>query len=267
MQAGSRPVGLSGAQRLSSPVSELALPHGVLFDFDRTLVELFPTDWPLKELAVRVRRIYESAGCPTDMMPTAVQNDGYLAWYWMHGEANLRGLPVAPLSEAAEELVSQAELQAAVRGRPLPGAISLLRLLINHRIVVGIVTSNADRAVAAALHRLGLNTYVRGIIGRPRPLNLERMKPNAHPILSAMSQLGIRNARCWFIGDSRDDIIGASKAGCVTIGVATGNTAAIDLRSAGADLVLEGLETVELLFKSLEAEDSDSRAKSPTSER
>ncbi len=72
--------------------------------------------------------------------------------------------------------------------------------------------------------------------------NVRHAKPEPDLLLLAAEQLGVRPARCWYVGDSTWDMVAAVAAGMIPVGVLAG--AGVDeaaLRGAGAAAVAASL--------------------------
>ena len=76
--------------------------------------------------------------------------------------------------------------------------------------------------------------------------HVRHAKPEPDLLLAAAEQTGMDPATTWYIGDSRWDMMAATAAGMVPIGVATGATDEPTLRAAGAQLTFPDLDSLRL---------------------
>lgn len=77
-------------------------------------------------------------------------------------------------------------------------------------------------------------------------------KPHPAPILFAAEQMGFSPSACLMVGDTTVDILAGRAAGAQTVGVLCGFGEEEELRSAGADLILNSTAALpEILLRSL----------------
>jgi phosphoglycolate phosphatase-like HAD superfamily hydrolase len=81
-----------------------------------------------------------------------------------------------------------------------------------------------------------------------------RMKPHPEPLLFAAREMGVRPEECLMIGDTTIDIRTGVAAGAQTVGVLCGFGTELELREAGAGLILP--TTSDLLGVLQPAEDT-----------
>jgi beta-phosphoglucomutase-like phosphatase (HAD superfamily) len=126
---------------------------------------------------------------------------------------------------------------------PLPGATELLTALEESHLVFAIATSSRPGQVAASVDALCLPV--------PPPItdgsHVANAKPEPDLLLASAAQLGIRPERCWYVGDSKWDMMASLRAKMVAIGVTSGAVDAEGLISAGAAVAVASL--TELLVE------------------
>jgi phosphoglycolate phosphatase len=134
-----------------------------------------------------------------------------------------------------------AELEAARSARPTPHAEDLIDTWRRSGRVVAAVSNNAQPAVSAylAAHRIRLDLVVARISPDPALL-----KPHPYLVRRAISLLGADRAECAFVGDSPNDMIAAAHAGIPSIGYANKPGKAQRLSDAGAQVVVEDMQTI-----------------------
>jgi HAD superfamily hydrolase (TIGR01509 family) len=127
--------------------------------------------------------------------------------------------------------------------RLLPGAREALARLDAAAVPWAIATSSRAQQVASSVAALELVTSPRIIHGS----TVAHAKPAPDLLLLAARQLGVDPERCWYVGDSTWDMRAAVAAEMRAIGVTAGASVAADeLRAAGAAIVLETLDELEV---------------------
>jgi phosphoglycolate phosphatase len=106
---------------------------------------------------------------------------------------------------------------------------------------IGLVTSKERDFARTLLDRLGIVRYFDCIIGGD---TLPERKPDPKPVLEALRQLGTESRDAVMIGDSENDIYAGARAGTHTCGVTYGFRTAEELRSAGPEVLVDGIDKV-----------------------
>jgi phosphoglycolate phosphatase len=130
------------------------------------------------------------------------------------------------------------------QGRALPGAAAVLAALAAEpRVVQSVLTGNVREVAAVKLAAFGLDRHLdldAGAYGsddarRGRLVAIARARAAARhgPALAAASTV--------LVGDTPHDVLAAREAGAAVVAVATGRSAAAELRAAGAEVVLPDL--------------------------
>lgn len=123
------------------------------------------------------------------------------------------------------------------RGHALPGAAAVLAALEERHVRQSVVTGNVRVAAEVKVAVFGLDAYLHmdegayGEDGQERPELLRK----------ALERANVEPADAVFLGDTPADVAGGREAGVRVVAVATGQTAAADLRAAGAAVVLDDL--------------------------
>ena len=95
---------------------------------------------------------------------------------------------------------------------------------------LGVVTTKTSKYSAELLEYLGVMHHFGTLVGRE---DVVYPKPNAEPILTALSRLGkVADENSWMIGDTMMDIDSAKNAGISHVGVFTGY--------APKDIIMQG---------------------------
>jgi HAD superfamily hydrolase (TIGR01509 family) len=212
-------------------------PAAVVFDLDGTLVETVGARIEAWEEAL------QEAGIPVTRSQLApmIGMDGVRLAREIATVADRR-LP----DQEAEALDERAGALFDVRNvdpAPLPGARDCLARLDAAGITWAIATSSRAEQVSASVAALRLDHQPRVIDGS----SVSHAKPAPDLLLLAAQRLAVEPAETWYVGDSTWDMRAAVAAGMTPIGVVAG--AALDadaLREAGASVVLETLDTLQL---------------------
>lgn len=212
-------------------LADLPDPQALLFDLDGTLVDT---------VRVRVeawRLAFTRFGLSVDpaILPEYMGSDGR----WLAGEIGRavgRELDWAArdkLDRDAGEIFDKLNVSPAT----LPGATELLALLEASSLIFAIATASQPGQVAVSVAALRL----------PAPPQLvdaghvQHAKPAPDLLLVAAKQVGAAPERCWYVGDSRWDMMASVAAGMPGIGVTSGATDAAGLRESGAVAIIAGL--------------------------
>ncbi|NWF91718.1 MAG: HAD family hydrolase [Syntrophaceae bacterium] len=143
----------------------------------------------------------------------------------------------------AHQILQRFELEAARRGRLIPGVKRTLRSLRQRGMKVGIITRNCEEAVRKVFP--AVDRFCDVFISRD---GVRRVKPHPDHLSSAMKALDVSGEEAVMVGDHPIDIQAGKKVGMKTIGVLTGRTKREEFEGAGADYVLrEASEIFELL--------------------
>jgi phosphoglycolate phosphatase len=196
----------------------LAAPRAVLFDWDNTLVDNWPTihdalnatfaamghpAWTLAETRERVR---------------ASLRDSFPAMFGDRWEA------------ARDIFYARFEARHIETLVPLPGAQELLNGLRDRGVYLGVVSNKTGRYLRKEAAALGWEHFMTRLVGAQ---DASQDKPDRAPVDLALSGSGIAAGRAvWFVGDTAMDMSCAHAAGCTAILV--GAAAAGDDFSAGA---------------------------------
>ena len=126
--------------------------------------------------------------------------------------------------------------------RPLPGARELLLALGDAAIPFAIATSGRLETATASLRLLDVNLSRVPVITRDE---VKFAKPDPDLFLRAADRLGVGAETISVVGDSVWDMLAATRARCLGIGLLSGGYGLAELESAGAYRVFE--DPAELL--------------------
>jgi phosphoglycolate phosphatase-like HAD superfamily hydrolase len=120
--------------------------------------------------------------------------------------------------------------------RPLPGAAALLRTLTNAQIPWAIATSGRIETAGPVLEKLGVDLSRVPIITRDL---VKFAKPEPDLFVMAAAKLGVRIETASVVGDSVWDMLAATRARALGIGLLSGGYGLEELERAGAYRVYE----------------------------
>jgi HAD superfamily hydrolase (TIGR01509 family) len=221
---------------MPEPAADLPEPRAVIFDLDGTLVDTVET---------RIRAwltVLAEEGIPASrpFVAALIGSDGRRLAREAAAAAGMQ------LAAGRDELIDErcGEIYAAINTNPrlLRGVVDLLRRLDARRIPWAIATSSRREQVAAsvrALERAEPPTVVDGT-------HVEHAKPAPDLLLLAARELGTDPRGCWYVGDATWDMLAATAAGMIAVGVTTGAADAATLRTAGARHVVASLAELEI---------------------
>jgi phosphoglycolate phosphatase-like HAD superfamily hydrolase len=233
----------------------------VLFDFDRTLLDLF-TEPASAALAAEVVAYYRHEVCPGPDEPETRAALGralveqadrpYRLWvdlYWI-----LAGLDQELAERVSREvgsILTEHECQAA--GAPaapaaLPGVKATLAWLEDASIALAVVANQSLAAVRTAMHRAGILSRFDVIVARTPELDLANLDPSPFPIERALAQLRCAPGDAVMVGDAVTDMRAGLAAKVYTVGVASHPGQAERLRDAGAAAVIADMTALKSLL-------------------
>jgi len=201
---------------LINPIVNLILTtlwDAIIFDLDGTLID-------------NIKLIFESYKFAFSQIDAEIRssmkvvNDNAL---WGSMGKNLHN--IANKFKVPELLISKFEAdykrhQFSSKLALFVGIKEILETLFDLQIPLGIVTSKMSSTTKNAMQKLNINKYFRVIVTAD---DVNRLKPDAEPILLVCEQLGLTPSRkVVYVGDSVHDIESAKNAGVSAIGVTWG---------------------------------------------
>jgi HAD superfamily hydrolase (TIGR01549 family) len=221
--------------------SLLAEVDVVFFDFDGPVCGLF-SGYPATRIADQSREVLkrEDVDLPVSLLQTSDPLE-VLRWAGSHRPE---------LLAAVEAAQSAGELVAVKSASPAVGGHEAMRAAAQSGRPVAIVSNNSVQAIDAYLSAHGLAGLVTGVIGRISTRS-DKLKPDPDPLNRAAAFLDVAVESCVLIGDSTTDIEAALKAGSRSVGYAKNVDRISALEEAGADVVVDSMQTLEQAFLSV----------------
>ncbi len=215
--------------------------QAVVLDFDGTLAVLNIDFSPIKE---EILDLMETYGVARETL-----RERYLLETIEEGYFILRKRDrhwAEQFRRKAHKILVERELDAASRGRLLPGVESMLSKLKADGLKVGIVTRNCDRAVRRVFPHIDSLCDI--FLSRD---SVKRVKPDPHHLTTLLDCLGVSQRHAIMVGDHPMDILAGKRAGMLTAGVLTGRTTEDELVEMGADYILTSASQLSKLVEKL----------------
>lgn len=196
----------------------------LIFDLDGTLVDTVYAH------VFAWQRAFAEVGLPIDGWRIH-RRIGMSGGLHIRAAAREVGRPIAD-EEAAAIQRRHGELYRELlpERRPLPGAAELLVELRSNGIVHGIATSGRRPEIDASLEALGVPADT-VVVARG---DVSRAKPEPDLFLTCAERLGADASECYVVGDAVWDLLGARRAGMLSVGLLSGGYGEDELTRAGA---------------------------------
>ena len=138
--------------------------------------------------------------------------------------------------ERLQRLHAEAYSRNLAHVQPLPGATALLTALTNAQIPWAIATSGRLETAGPVLDKLGVDLSRTPVITRDQ---VKFAKPEPDLFLAAAAKLGVRIEPASVVGDSVWDMLAATRARALGIGLLSGGYGLEELERAGAYRVFD----------------------------
>lgn len=178
----------------------------IIFDWDGTLFDVFDF------LVETYTAVFEKAGLKP-WTRKDYQNRFRCDWKNLLGEMGLEN-DLESLLDTWNNNKTSREKQLVLHEK----AMQTIRTLSKTH-VLAIVSSAPRHVLDAETVRLGVKPFMKLILSAD---DVENQKPDPEPLLKASSQLGVNPCDCVYVGDMREDIQAAKKAGMRSIAVTWG---------------------------------------------
>lgn len=129
----------------------------------------------------------------------------------------------------------------------MPGALSLVQLLHEQDMPLGLVTSATKADQERAFTKFGLAPYFLSVTTIE---DVHLPKPDPQPYLITAARLGVPAKECIVIEDSKYGILSGLRAGCYVLGLTT-TFPHQALQDAGAHAVFQSIAEIEAYLRTL----------------
>lgn len=181
----------------------LPVPRAIIFDWDNTLVDSFPTIHLAINATMRAMDQPEWSFEETQARVALSLRDAFPKWFgdrWMEA------------SKVFTESFAAIHLDAL---RPMAGAGALLEDLSSRDLYLAVVSNKRGPFLRAEAEKLGWNKHFKALIGAGDAL---ADKPDHAPVALALKDSGLEPGdHVWFVGDNLVDMQCASNAGCLPV--------------------------------------------------
>ncbi|MBB6173162.1 phosphoglycolate phosphatase-like HAD superfamily hydrolase [Nocardiopsis mwathae] len=223
----------------------------VLWDIDKTLIDV---DGIGLEIFSAAFAEYSGLTGHRD-----TRGPGRTEWRWFHDTLVANGVDPADdgfvrFLDVQDRLFDAREADMVERGRVLTGAEPILRHCADSSdIVSSLLTGNTRRNAERKLTAFGLHPMVDFTLGAYGDDHMERPELVSIARRRVYERTGIEftAATTVLVGDSANDIRAAQEGGARIVAVATGEADAAELRSLGADTVLDDLSDTDAVLEAL----------------
>jgi len=144
----------------------------------------------------------------------------------------------------SHRILHEVEMEAAEKGRLIPGTEVTLKGLRKKGMKVGIITRNCEEAVRKVFP--DIDDFCDIFVSRN---SVKKVKPHPDHLTYVMKSLKISGEESVMVGDHVIDIQAGKRAGMESIGVLTGRTKKEEFEKAGADYVLKDVTEVSRLIE------------------
>ena len=185
------------------------LPRAILFDWDNTLVDSWPTIHEALNFLMRAMAVPEWSLADTKAKVRLSLREAFPLQFGDRWE------------EARDIYLERFRAIHLDRLMPLPGREAMLRELAGQGIYLGVVSNKTGELLRREVARLGWSALFGSIVGAgDAPID----KPACDPVHLALAPSGVMASDdVWFVGDTAVDMECAYNSGCV--GVLLGETA------------------------------------------
>ncbi len=197
----------------------------LIFDLDGTLIDTVYAHvlaWQrafahMENLTVPAARLHEKIGLSGRLLALAIGRES---------GRRINAQKAAELDQRHSEIMRE----LLPRTEPLPGAVDLLRDLRDRKIVHGIATSSKRADMQKPLQRLEISDSTTIVCSD----DVKQAKPEPDLFVASSECLGIPVESCFAIGDAVWDMLAATRAGMLSVGMMSGGIDERQLTEAGA---------------------------------
>lgn len=181
----------------------LTQPKAILFDWDNTLVDTWPT------IHTALNETMRFMGAPEWSMEKVKKN---VKKSMRESFPHLFG---DDWEKAADHYQHAYRSMHKNKLQPLPGAFELITMLQAHDLFLAVVSNKKSVTLREEIRHLNWDDYFDVIVGAD---DAARDKPHPDPVLLALKTFGDQfGQEVWFVGDTAVDLECAQVTGCTPI--------------------------------------------------
>ena len=211
----------------------------IIFDFDGTLAELNIDFSLMRERIFNLMSRYgiEEKAVQEKYLLEIIDEVYQILWKKSPSAAET-------FYRQSHHILHEVEMEAAEKGRLIPGTEAALKSLRKKGIKVGIITRNCEEAVRKVFP--DIDDFCDIFVSRN---SVKKVKPHPDHLTYVMKSLKISGEESVMVGDHVIDIQAGKRAGMESIGVLTGRTKKEEFEKAGADYILKDVTEVSRLIE------------------
>jgi HAD superfamily hydrolase (TIGR01509 family) len=215
----------------------------VFFDFEGTLVDF---QWQLSPAVEECLTALGNIGFERQWFGS----DPSYAFIYNHTRSIVLKSQGQPSIEggmaAIDAIYDRYDADALTRWNVYPDTLQTLELLSEKGFQMGIISNVGRVALRAAMDRLDLTDRIAITVSRD---DVQMLKPDPEGLLQAAGALDVAPAQCLFIGDSRNDVGAARKAGMLAGYLTGGEDSPEDMVQHKADIDIDRLGMLPILVE------------------
>ena len=208
--------------------------EAILFDLDGTLIDSGD------DLAASINYMLKKIGrseFKSETIKTWVGNGAsILVKRALSGGMEIKDIDENEYKKAYEIFMEHYRNNLCVNTKLYPGAKEILEYFKYKK--KAIITNKPYEFVSPILKEFGIEKYFELILGGD---SLSEKKPSPLPLLVACESLGVSKENVIMVGDSKNDILAAKAAGIKSAAITHGYSQGVDIKSLGADFVINDL--------------------------
>lgn len=117
-----------------------------------------------------------------------------------------------------------------------PDVISTLQTIKQNGYAIALVTNKPRQFLPSLLKSLSLDPFFDLVLGGG---DVIKLKPHPAPLYQVMATFGLYNDQLLFVGDSKNDIMAAKNAQCLTVGLTYGYNYGESIANSQPDFVFD----------------------------
>lgn len=214
------------------------------FDLDGTLVNSLP------DLALSLNSAFAEAGLPQateDLVLTWIGNGADILFdrglAWTGKEANFTEKQRQELKQRFLHFYGE---HICTASRLFPHVKETLIALKERGYTLAVVTNKPTHLVQPVLHAFDIADLFAETLGGQ---SLPAIKPHPAPLYYLCGKFGLLPTEIAFVGDSKNDILAAKAAGCVSIGLTYGYNYNIPIAESHPDYVFDDFAQLLTILK------------------
>lgn len=178
-------------------------PKAILFDWDNTLVDTWPTIHEALNHTLRFMQHPEWDLAKTKANVKKSMRDAFPLMFGNKWE------------DAAKQYQDYYRSIHLTHLHPLPRALDVVSMLSDSDAFVGVVSNKRGETLRTEINNLGWDKYFDVIVGAD---DAHADKPHCAPVELALKESGMKaGAHVWFIGDTIVDLECANSSGCLPV--------------------------------------------------